>query len=179
MRHLIDHLGYAPRTCVWEITRACNLNCRHCGTSAGKRRQGELSTEEAVDVVHQLARLGNRLITLSGGEPTLRQDWPLIARAASNAGIAVNMVTNGQGNSRLLLKGASESGLANVAVSLDGLEPTHDAIRAEGSFARATETIRVLARAGIWVDVMLTVNQWNLAELEKVYDLGVTLGARR
>ena len=40
---------------VWEITKACNLNCRHCGSSAGARREYELSTDECVDVIHQLA----------------------------------------------------------------------------------------------------------------------------
>src|SRR5512145_645382 len=50
MKALIDHFGYVPETCVWELTRACNLRCGHCGTSAGRRRACELSTAEAVDL---------------------------------------------------------------------------------------------------------------------------------
>jgi len=179
VRNLIDRIGYVPKTCVWEITRACNLNCQHCGTGAGTRRQDELSTEQAVDLMGQLAALGNRLTTLSGGEPTVREDWPEIARAGIEAGVIVNMVSNGQTpNPKKLAKQVIDVGLANVAISIDGLEDTHDRIRKIGAFARATETVRTLARAGIWVDLMLTANRLNLSEIEQVYILGEKLGAR-
>lgn len=178
MRELIDHCGYVPRTCVWEITRACDLACHHCGSLAGCPRPGELSTEACVRVVGELSALGTELITLSGGEPTLRADWPVIARAAIERGVTVNMVTNGQGNARALAQEARGTGLANVAVSLDGLVQTHDRIRAPGSFDRACHTIATLAAAGIWVDVMFTANRWNLRELSDVHALAGKLGAR-
>lgn len=179
MKALIDHFGYVPETCVWELTRACNLNCGHCGTSAGKRRACELSTDEAIDLARQLARLGNRLTTLSGGEPTLRDDWPVIARTLIEAGVIVNMVTNGQSDGDTLARTAKEVGLANVAVSLDGLEETHDALRCRGAFAKATDAIRKLVAQNVWVDVMFTVNRKNLAELVDVWKLTAQLGARR
>lgn len=178
MRELIDHVGYVPKTCVWEITRACNLACHHCGSLAGCQRPGELTTEECLRVVDELAALGTQLITLSGGEPTLRADWPRIAARAVAAGITVNMVTNGQGNARALAQKAKESGLANVGVSLDGLRETHDRLRAKGSFDRVCHTIRTLAAAEVWVDVMFTVNRWNLGEIIEVYALAQALGAR-
>ena len=43
---------------VWEFTLACNLKCRHCGSSAGKKRKDELSTNAALDVVKRLKDLG-------------------------------------------------------------------------------------------------------------------------
>ena len=178
MRALIDQLGYVPRTCVWEITRACNLSCQHCGSSAGCARAGELSTEECLGVVRDLAALGTRLLTLSGGEPTLKRDWSLLARAAVQAGITVNMVTNGQGSPTELARESRAAGLANVAVSLDGLAATHDALRAPGSFARATRAIQQLASAGLWVDVMFTANRRNVGELPELHELARRLGAR-
>jgi MoaA/NifB/PqqE/SkfB family radical SAM enzyme len=178
MRELIDHCGYVPKTCVWEITRACNLACHHCGSLAGCARPGELSTEECLRVVDELSALGTQLITLSGGEPTLRTDWPVIAARAVARGIAVNLVTNGQGNARALAQKAKECGLSNVGVSLDGLRETHDRLRAAGSFERVCHTIRTLSAAGVWVDVMFTVNRWNLGEIVEVYALAGALGAR-
>jgi radical SAM protein with 4Fe4S-binding SPASM domain len=179
MKALIDRWGYVPESCVWELTRACNLRCGHCGTAAGRRREHELDTAEAVDVARQLVRLGNRLTTLSGGEPTLREDWPEIARAFVDAGVTVNMVTNGQSDGRELALRAREARLANVAVSIDGLAETHDGLRGRGAFERATESIGHLVRAGIWVDMMLTVNQRNLPELVEVWELAKRLGAQR
>jgi len=164
---------------VWEITRACNLDCAHCGTGAGRPRTNELSTDECVYLVAQLRELGGRLLTLSGGEPTVRKDWPVIARAAVDAGFVVNMVTNGQADPDDLALKVGETGLANVAVSLDGLRHTHDSIRKKGSFDRATAAIQRMAAAGIWVDVMFTANRRNLSELDAVYRLTWELGARR
>ncbi len=68
-----------PSAVVWEITFACNMRCIHCGTSAGKRRPDELTTEEALNLIDELAELGSEAITISGGEPLLRDDWPLLA----------------------------------------------------------------------------------------------------
>ena len=178
MLELMDRLGYTPRNCVWEITRACNLSCAHCGTGAGARRRDELDTAECLDLVDQLAALGTGRITLSGGEPTLRPDWPEIARAATDRGVMVNMVTNGQGDPSVLARRARGAGLANVAVSLDGLWRTHDAIRRPGAFARATDTIRTLVARGVWTHVMLTANRLNLDEVGAVYQVAHRLGAR-
>jgi radical SAM protein with 4Fe4S-binding SPASM domain len=146
---------------------------------AGEPRREELSTAECLRVVEELASLGNRLITLSGGEPTLRRDWPELAKAAVTRGIVVNLVTNGQTDPNKLAQSARATGLANVAVSLDGLERTHDALRGIGTFDRATTAIRTLVDAGIWVDVMVTVNRWNLSELEALHEFVATLGAKR
>src|SRR5690606_29946956 len=64
-----------PIYCVWEITLACDLACRHCGSRAGKARPSELSTEEALSLADQLIELGIREVTLIGGEAYLRPDW--------------------------------------------------------------------------------------------------------
>ena len=69
-----------PSYCVWELTLACNQRCGHCGSRAGTPRPDELNTEECLQVVQSLAKLGCEVITLSGGEPTLRSDWYAIAR---------------------------------------------------------------------------------------------------
>src|SRR5204863_6170475 len=44
---------WKPIYTVWEITLRCDLACRHCGSRAGKARQDELSTGEALDLVAQ------------------------------------------------------------------------------------------------------------------------------
>ena len=59
---------YKLRTCVWEITLACCFSCRYCGSSAGRARQNELTTEECLNVADQLAELGCRRTALIGGE---------------------------------------------------------------------------------------------------------------
>jgi len=179
MQTLVNGLGWVPRYCVWEITRACDLRCGHCGSSAGEPRRDELTTTEALRLIDALAELGTEVITLSGGEPTLRADWVSLARHAVGLGLVTNLVTNGQVDAPRLAADARDAGLANVAVSLDGLEPTHDALRGRGTFLCATTAIRELTEACIWVDVMVTVNQRNLPELRELHALAARLGAKR
>jgi MoaA/NifB/PqqE/SkfB family radical SAM enzyme len=72
---------------VWELTLKCDLACGHCGSRAGKPRDRELETAEALDLVEQLADMGAREVTLIGGEAYLRDDWHLIARAIAYSGL--------------------------------------------------------------------------------------------
>ena len=44
-----------PIYAVWEITLACDLACRHCGSRAGRERPDELSTAECLDLVNWTA----------------------------------------------------------------------------------------------------------------------------
>ena len=53
----------------------------------GKARPDELSTEEALRLARELCELGTRRVTLAGGEPILREDWPLIAEAMTSRGV--------------------------------------------------------------------------------------------
>ena len=69
-----DRSSFTPVHAVWEITLACDLKCNHCGSRAGKRRSSELTTDECLDLVRQLARMGTREVTLIGGEAYLRRE---------------------------------------------------------------------------------------------------------
>jgi MoaA/NifB/PqqE/SkfB family radical SAM enzyme len=48
MIDILKQVGFAPRACVWELTLACNLRCKHCGSFAGSRRDDEMSLEESL-----------------------------------------------------------------------------------------------------------------------------------
>ena len=72
-------MEYQLKTGVWEITMACNMRCGHCGSSCAERLPDELTTDEALRLCDDLAELELKRITLSGGEPFLREDWYKIA----------------------------------------------------------------------------------------------------
>ena len=46
-----------PFQVVWNSTCACNLNCLHCHENAGARKQGELTTDQAIQGIAILAVL--------------------------------------------------------------------------------------------------------------------------
>ncbi|HEY3358518.1 MAG TPA: radical SAM protein [Polyangia bacterium] len=181
-RRRAEEHGWRPRNCVWELTLRCTLRCRHCGSGAGTARPGELDTAACLEVAAQLAGLGCELVTLSGGEPTLRDDWDVIARVLAARGVRVNLVTCGvypdPAAARLIAARAAAAGLCNVGVSLDGTAPTHEALRGRGTFAAVLATIAEFARAGIEVSVLTTVSQLNVDELGAIRQIAIDAGAR-
>jgi radical SAM protein with 4Fe4S-binding SPASM domain len=156
-----------PFYAVWEITLACNLACRHCGSRAGKKREGELTTDEALRVVGELDALGVRQVTLIGGEAYLREDWDTILRALADRGIQTTITTGGRGLTAERARRAKEAGVDSVSVSVDGLEETHDWLRGvKGSFRGALQALDYLRAEGVRVTANTQVNRLNLGELD-------------
>src|SRR4051812_11193620 len=118
-----------PIYAVWEVTLACDLSCRHCGSRAGRARPDELSTAECLDLVHQMAALGVREVTLIGGEAYLREDWLEIVAEIDRVGMTATMTSGGRGIDAARAGAAKQAGLRSVSISLDGLESTHDRLR--------------------------------------------------
>ncbi|MBN2361989.1 MAG: radical SAM protein [Deltaproteobacteria bacterium] len=179
LRQRAEPLFHKLRYCVWELTLACNLRCGHCGSRAGRPRPDELDTAECFDLVRSLARLGCQVITLSGGEPTLRRDWYAIASEIRERGMIPNLVTNGVIVDDAMARQMRQAGLANVAVSIEGPPDVHDRIRGQGSFDLAARAVRALRSAGLPATVMTTINALNLRRLEETHDIAVALGAER
>ncbi|HLV64211.1 MAG TPA: radical SAM protein [Polyangiaceae bacterium] len=167
-----------PIYAVWEITLRCDLACRHCGSRAGHARADELSTEECLDLVEQMARLGVREVTLIGGEAYLRDDWTEIVRALAGHGISVTMTTGGRGIDEQRARAAKAAGLESVSVSLDGLERTHDRLRGvSGSFRAALAALGHLRAAGVAVSVNTQINRLSMPELPELLELLGEVGA--
>jgi radical SAM protein with 4Fe4S-binding SPASM domain len=161
-----------PRTthAVWEITLRCNLACQHCGSRAGPARPDELSTEEALDLVRQLAQVGIREVSLIGGEAFLRKDWLSIAGAVRAAGMTPTMVTGGFGITPAMAGRMREAGIELVSVSVDGLEATHDLLRGrQGSWRQCFQTLSHLQGAGITVAANTQLNRLSMPELPLLY----------
>lgn len=164
---------------VWEITLACNLACGHCGSRAGSPRPRELSTEEALDVVAQLAEVGIGEVTLIGGEAFLRKDWLILSRAITDAGMVCTMTTGGYGISPALARGIAQAGLWLVSVSVDGLADTHDRLRGRpGSWSRCMESLRNLREAGVRTGANTQINRLTAPELPALYRLLQQQGIR-
>lgn len=161
--------SYQLRTCVWEITRACNFSCAHCGSSAGRARVDELSTDEALDVADQLADLGCRRVVLIGGEVFMRPDWDTIARRLVDSGVEVSLITNGSCFSERVWERIAAAGIPYVAVSIDGSEIHHDALRMPGSYQRGMAALAEAHRRGLATAAITVLNAENASDLPELY----------
>ena len=139
----------APICLTWELTYACNLACVHCLSSSGRRDPRELSTAEALSVVDQLADLSVFYVNLGGGEPMIRKDFIDIVDHAISRNVGVKFSTNGYYIDQKAAERFAATDLLDVQISLDGMDAaTNDAVRGEGSWARARQAMDHLAVAG-------------------------------
>lgn len=159
-----------PYNAVWEITFVCNMRCLHCGTSAGEKREDELTTNEALKLVDDLADLGCEILTLSGGEPLLRKDWKELAQQAKERKIKTGLITNGWCVNDKVVKDFRKIGFDMIGVSFDGTQPTHDMIRrTPGSYEKAYLALKMIKESGQKVCALTQVSQLNLKELDDIY----------
>jgi MoaA/NifB/PqqE/SkfB family radical SAM enzyme len=139
-----------PVYLIHFITLRCNAECSHCFVPINTGRR-ELSLEEIRRFAGSCPPL--LYVSLTGGEPLLREDFTDIVRAYADgpAPLVVNTVTNGAFPERaesVARRVAEECPrtLFSMAVSLDGLEEDHDRLRRRpGLFRQALETVRRLA----------------------------------
>lgn len=155
---------------VWEITLKCNLACSHCGSRAGDERVEELSTEEAFDLIRQMADVGIKEVSLIGGEAFLRADWLDLAAAITKAGMVCTMTTGGYGISAKVAEKMKEAGIRAVSVSVDGLEKTHNGLRGrDRSFQYCLETMKHMQNVGILVGCNTQLNRLSALEIPQLY----------
>ena len=166
-----------PLVVGWELTLACNLRCRHCASSAGLPRDCELTIEECLALCDQFPDLLVQEVDFTGGEPLLRSGWERIARRLGELRIQTRMITNGTNLSPETVARMKDAGLQTVAVSLDGLEATHDYVRGiDGMFRRVIEGLERLQAAGLTPAVITAINGLNVSELPRMIGLLRSLG---
>lgn len=167
MSNQYHRISYA----VWEITLKCNLACSHCGSRAGAARTNELSTQEALDLVRQLAEVGIKEVTLIGGEAFMRPDWLTIALAIASAGMRCTMTTGGFGISLEMAQRMKQAGIALVSISVDGLEATHDRLRGKkGSWQSAFRTMSHFREVDLPFGCNTQLNRLSAPEFPLIYE---------
>lgn len=166
----------SPEFCVWETTLACNLVCVHCGSAAGRSRRQELTTAEALNLIEQLAALGVRELTLSGGEFILRPDWKQLLAHARAAGLKNLIVSNGLAITAEIADEFARQGVGSVSLSVDGGEAVHNRLRpvnrecssVTNSYRHLVNAVASLKAAGVTVAIITQVSKENLHELATI-----------
>lgn len=171
-------MKYQPITCVWEVTMGCNMRCGHCGSSCAEPLADELTTEEALNLCDQIAELGLKWITLSGGEPLTRKDVPMLVERLASSGVAVNMITNGWLLDQEKAQKLKESGISTVAISIDGTPQIHDKIRREGAFEHAKTAFLTMKRLGIYTGAVTTITKQNIHILKELKEELIGMGVK-
>jgi radical SAM protein with 4Fe4S-binding SPASM domain len=171
----------APLMVVWNITRACNLRCRHCYQDAGPAPPaGELAREEKIRVVDRLAEAGVPFLAIAGGEPLVSKDlWPTLAEARRR-GIHVTVATNGTLLTPETVARLVEAGVKYVEVSIDSVDPEqHDRFRGvPGCWARAIQGIRNSVAGGMRTGLATCFTRETVHLADDMVKLAIDLGCQ-
>jgi AdoMet-dependent heme synthase len=168
-----------PRIISWNVTLKCPLNCAHCYADAGEEEiPGVLSTQEAFGVIDQICEAGNPVVILSGGEPLMREDIFEIARYGTDHGLRMALGTSGYLLSWKTAGMLKDAGIRSVAVSIDSANPdVHDRFRGRpGAWGRAVRALRWCREAGIGTRINMTIQDYDIALVDDVVNLGTGLG---
>jgi len=166
-------VGGVKPVVIWNLTRTCNLKCRHCyTTSADVPFPGELSHEQALGVLEDLKDFGIPALILSGGEPLSRFDFFPLAERAKELGFRhLSLSTNGTKVAEHIDR-IADLGFDYVGISLDGIGQMNDWFRGvEGAFDAALAGVRACKAKGVKVGLRYTITADNAHMLPAMMDL--------
>ena len=179
---LVEHFAAgldAPICLTWELTYACNLDCRHCLSSSGRRDPRELTTAEAKALIDEFEAMQVFYVNIGGGEPTIRGDfWEIVDYAVAHH-VGVKFSTNGSRITATAARRIAGSDYLDVQISLDGATAAvNDAVRGEGTFATAIGAMEHLAAAGVrGFKLSVVCTRHNLPQIDDLKALADRYGA--
>lgn len=165
---------------AWETTRRCNLACLHCRAAAGAGPyHGELTTDEGISLLNDLATMGQVVVIMTGGEPLLREDIYDLSAYGSRKGHRMVMAVNGTLLTPQIAAKLKDVGIQRLSISIDGATAaSHDRLRAvEGAFDGALAGIAACREAGMPFQINTTITKANLTELPAIHELAIKLEA--
>lgn len=173
--HALDQA--IPLSMQWDLTWRCDHKCVHCYLT--ERRQPELSLEEAITVLDQLAAAGTISILFSGGDLFLRPDALDILRAARERRFDLKINTHGNHIDDRVADELAEMGVYKVSVSVYSYGPEeHEAVTLiPGSHAKTLAAAKRLIERGVRVNFKTPVMLHNRTDWHRVGQLADEMGA--
>jgi len=165
---------------VFELTSRCNLNCRHCHAGRDNSIADELTTDQVKSILDSLAEIPDfKLIVFSGGEPMLREDIYEILRYAKDLGLYPMLATNATLINQEAARKLKESGMLGIATSIDSTDPQkhNEYRRGDKTYQDVIEGIENVRKQGLYIQINITISDYNIDELEDLLLLADSLEA--
>ena len=164
----------------WSITGKCNFRCRHCFMDAPDGALGELSTQEALDLIDQMAACGVLRVDLTGGEPLIRRDfWQLVDRILSYKMVIGKIYTNGWLLTEEVLNEFERRKIRpQFSISFDGVG-WHDWMRGiPGAENAALRALKLCHDHGHATDVEMCIHRGNQNSLPQTIEALTSVGVK-
>ena len=168
-------------TAKWAITGRCNMKCKHCFLSAPDAKFGELSHDECMKLIDEMAEAGISRIGLTGGEPLLRPDFFEIVDALTARNISiVGIATNGLLVNERFIGQLDDRGLRpKIFMSYDGTDGWHDWLRGiDGAEKMLLKRFELLAKHGFHTGSAMTIHKLNKGVIRDSVNLLASVGVK-
>ena len=162
----------------WSVTGRCNYRCRHCYIDGPDGKLGEMSTEQALNLIDQMAECGILRVDITGGEPLVRNDiWQIMDHILSYKMTIGAFFTNGWLLNERVLNEFEKRGIKpEIAISFDGVG-WHDWMRGvPGAEEAALQAIRLCKKKGFTVSIAMCIHRGNVHTLPKTVEVLNSLG---
>lgn len=157
-----------------EMTVRCNNNCSHCYINAQacdtSARQKELTLEQIKAIIDESVKLGVVWLTLTGGEPMLREDFFDIYAYARRSGLLVSVFTNATMITSQHVKLFKQYPPRDLEITVYGVtQETYERVtRAPGSYKAFMRGLNLLLDNGVGIRLKATVLHSNIHEMREI-----------
>ncbi len=155
----------------FELTRRCNLACRHCGSDcASQILARELSTQTWLDLVAYMKTRFDPFFVITGGEPLVSPALAKVSECFAERNCRWGLVTNGFALTPERFERLVDRGLSSMTISVDGSEESHNWLRRHPeSYERAMKAVAILGKSRLlFRDVVSCVWRGNLGDLDEL-----------
>lgn len=168
---------------MWELTRACRLECTACPVGPQQRRSPlELSTYESYKTLDQIVSLRPSELIITGGDLLERADIYQLIDYARRRGVPPTLtLTVTPALTGAVVGKLRHNGAARIALALDSAMPErHDAARGlNGQFASTLLALRWARTADIPIEINTLLTRRNVNDLKTLAELLADIGATR
>ena len=171
---LVESRLFGKHRPIWvnvEPSHRCNLECSYCDKASD--HGPEMSSDQLVWLIDELAANGTLSVCFDGGEPLVHRGITRALRRAKEHGFRTSLSTNG-----ILIPRREDAMRAVdvVKVSIDGPPDIHDRGRGAGAYHKALSGARHARDMGISVALRMTLARHNAHAYEHVLNLAKELG---
>lgn len=166
-----------PLSMQWDLTWRCDHKCVHCYLT--ERRQEELSYEEGLKALDQMAEAGVMMLLISGGDPFLRPDALALLQAARARAFDLKINTHGNFIDEKLADELAKLKPSRISISIySEYAHEHDAVTLiQGSHSKSIAALERLKARGVPINIKTPVMSQNATGWAGVEQLAQTLGA--
>ncbi|MGX2039299.1 pyrroloquinoline quinone biosynthesis protein PqqE [Methylocaldum sp. MU1018] len=169
----------SPRWLLAELTYTCPLQCPYCSNPIDfAKHKDELGTDDWLRVLSEARAMGAVQLGLSGGEPLVRPDLPILVRHARELGYYVNLITSGYNLDEAKIAELKDAGLDHIQVSIQTPEKTlNDYLAGTESFEHKKEVARLVKKHGYPMVLCVVIHRQNIHLMREILDMAVELEA--